>query len=171
MLPLQSRRKADVVVSIVFMLFGAYIIYEAMQMPWSRGRFEWYASPGLFPAVIGTLLILFSLRVLFVAVSDGGHRNIARTFSQWIRGLPRNRGIHRVTFTIAWVGLYVFYGVGRFNYEIVSAVFLAVFIGVFWLSDAGPQWPKRLAVTIAVSVAVPVVVAYVFETYLYVPSP
>lgn len=171
MLPLQSRRKADVVVSILFMLFGAYIIFEASQMPWSRGRFQWYASPGLFPTVIGTLLILFSIRVLVVAVRDGGHRDIARTFLEWVRGLPRNRGIHRVTFTIFWVGLYVFYGVGSFNYEAVSAVFLVVFIGVFWLPDAGPQWPRRLAITVAVSVAVPVIVAYVFSTYLYVPSP
>jgi len=171
MLPLQTRRKADIVVSILFMLFGAYIIYEAMQMPWSRGRFQWYASPGLFPTVIGILLIVFSLRVLLVAVRDGGHRHIARTFWQWLQGLPRNRGIHRVTFTIFWIGLYVFYGVGHFNYEIVSAVFLAVFIGVFWVSGAGSQWPKRLAVTVLVSVAVPVVVAYVFSTYLYVPSP
>jgi hypothetical protein len=171
MLPLKTRRKADIVVSILFIVFGVYIIYEAMQMPWSRGRFAWYASPGLFPTVIGVLLILFSLRVFLVAFREGGHRNIARPLWQWIVGLPRNRGIHRVTFTIVWIGLYVFYGVGHYNYQIVSAIFLAVFIGVFWLSGAGSQWPKRLAVTIAVSVSVPVVIAYIFSTYLYVPAP
>jgi hypothetical protein len=171
MLPLQTRRKADVVVSILLIAFGGFIIYEAMQMPWARGRFQWYASPGLFPTVIGVLLILFSLRVLLVAVRDGGHRDIARTFWQWVQGLARNRGIHRVTFTILWIGLYVFYGVGHYNYQAVSAVFLAVFIGIFWVYGAGPQWPKRLAVTLAVSITVPVVIAYVFATYLYVPSP
>lgn len=171
MLPLETRRKADFVVSILFIAFGGYIIYEASQMPWVRGRFAWYASPGLFPTIVGILLILFSLNVLIAAIRDGGHRDIVAPFGQWLLGLPGNRGVRRVAFIVLWLALYIFYGLGKYNYEALSAVFLAVFIAVFWLPGSGAEWPKRLAITIVVSIAVPVVVAYIFSTYLFVPSP
>lgn len=171
MLPLQTRRKADVVVSIIFILFGAFIIYEASQMPWTRGHHAWYASPGLFPTVIGILLILFSGRVLLSTVQQGGHRDIVRPFLGWLRHAPMNRKVHRVLFMIVWIGLYVFYGLGRFNYELVSAIFLAGFIGVFWLPGSHAQILKRAAIVVAVSIAVPVVMAYVFSTFLFVPAP
>lgn len=171
MLPLQTRRKADFVVSILFIFFGAFIIYEASQMPWARGRFAWYASPGLFPTIIGILLILFSLRVLLTAIKDGGHRSLFSTFGKWVAGLPRNRRVLRVVFIALWLAAYIFLGLGNYNYQALSAVFLAVFIGVFWLPGSGSRWPKRLAITIVVAIAVPIVISYIFSTYLFVPAP
>ena len=171
MLPAPARRKADVVVSALFVALGAYVIYEATQMPWVRGRHQWYTSPALFPTLIGALLILFSLRVLAVAIKEGGHHDLLSTFGGWLAGLPRNRGVHRVVFAMAWIGLYVFVGLGNYHYQLLSAVFLAVFIGLFWLPDAGAAWPRRVAVTLAVALSVPFAIAYVFSTFLFVPAP
>lgn len=175
MLPPQTRRKADVVVSSLFIGFGGLILYRASQMPWSStrtgGDAQWFLSPGLFPAVIGSLLILFSARVLATAVAEGGHRDIVPLLAKWLRGLPWNKRVHRFVFMVAWIGLYVFFGIGHFNYEIVSAVFIFVFILYFWLPGAGSRALQRIAVAAGVSVIFPLAVAYVFETYLYVPSP
>ncbi len=175
MLPPDVRRKADFVVSILFMLFGALIIWRASQMPWvstrTGGDSQWFLSPGLFPAVVGSLLILFSARVLLTAIRDGGHRNVVRPFLAWIRALPRNVRVHRVVFMVAWIGLYVFFGVGHFPFEVVSAIFIFVFILYFWLPGAGGHTVRRTLIAAAVAVVFPTVVAYVFETYLYVPSP
>ncbi|HEX6142745.1 MAG TPA: tripartite tricarboxylate transporter TctB family protein [Geminicoccaceae bacterium] len=175
MLPKESRRKADVVVCVLFILLGATIIYRASMMPWLTSRTgatsQWFTSPGLFPVVIGTLLILFSLRILVTAVRDGGHRGILPTFVPWLRGLRTNTGVHRVVFIIAWLGLYIFGGIGRIGYELASAIFLFGFIAVFWLPGSGPAWKKRLGIATAVAILVPIAVAYVFSTYFYVPSP
>jgi hypothetical protein len=171
MLPAPARRKADVVVSALFVLLGAYVIYEASQMPWVRGRHQWYTSPALFPTIVGALLIVFSLKVLAVAVKEGGHRELVGTFGRWLLGLPRNFGVHRVVFAMVWIGLYIFVGLGNYPYQLVSAGFLAVFIGLFWLPGAGADWPKRLVITLAVAFAVPYAIAYVFSTFLFVPAP
>ena len=175
MLPMQTRRKADVVVSALMILFGLLIIYRASQMPWSNTRTgaaaQWFLSPGLFPTVLGALLILFSLRVFVTALREGGGRDLTPLLVRWLRGLPSNRGAHRIAFMILWIGAYIFFGVGEFNYELVSAIFLFVFISVFWLPGAGAQLPKRLIITAAVSMIVPIVVAYIFSNYLYVPAP
>ena len=175
MLPERTRRKADVVVSSLFILFGFIIIYRASQMPWATtrtgGTSQWFISPGLFPTVIGVLLILFSIRVLVTAIAEEGHRNIAPLFLGWLRGLPSNRGVHRVVLMVFWIGLYIFGAIGRINYQLASAIFLFGFIAVLWFPGAGAQWPKRLLITALISIIVPVVIIHVFSTYLYVPAP
>lgn len=171
MLSPEARRKADVVVCLLFIALGAWVIWEAYNMPWERGRFRWYTSPGLFPTVVGALLILFSLRVLATALRAGGHRGIGRMLGGWISGLPSNRGIHRVVFSMVWIGLYIFVGLGNFHYQMLSIGFLAVFMGVLWLPGAGRDLLRRLAIVLAVSVSVPLVITHIFSTYLYVPAP
>lgn len=175
MLPHRTRRKADVVVSALFILFGAVLIYRASTMPWAMtrtgGASQWFLSPGLFPTVIGVLLILFSIRVLVTAIAEGGHRDIAPLFLGWLQGLASNRGVHRIVLMVFWIGLYVFGAIGHINYQIASAIFLFGFIAVFWLPGAGAQWPKRLLITALISILVPVVIIHVFSNYLYVPAP
>lgn len=175
MLPRETRRKADVVVSTLLAFFGAFIIYQGTLMPWvmtrTSGASQWFLSPGLFPVIVGGMLIAFSLRILATALAEGGGRGIGASLKGWLRGLPRNHGVMRVGFMILWIGLYVFAGVGNAEYRLVSAIFLFVFIAAFWLPGAGAQLPKRLMISALVSVLVPVCISYVFSTYLYVPAP
>lgn len=175
MLPRKARRQADVVVSTLMILFGLFVIYRASLMPWESqrtgGSVQWYLSPGLFPVVIGLLLIAFNLRVLTTALREGGHKGLVGTFLAWLRGLPGNRRIHRVVFMAAWIAAYIFLGVGNFNFQALSAVFLFVFICVFWLPGAGPRLLPRAGIAAIVSVAVPAFVSFVFSHFLYVPAP
>lgn len=176
MLPVQARRKADVVVSCLFMGLGSLVIYRASLMPWSSTRMggseaQWFLSPGLFPATIGTLLILFSARVLISAIREGGHQDILPAFRLWLAGLRANRRIHNVVVITLLIGLYIFLGVGRLNFQLMSAIFLLASIAFFWWRDAGPDLLRRIAVTIAVAVLVPVIITFLFSNFLYVPMP
>jgi hypothetical protein len=175
MLPRESLRRADVVGSIFFMVLGAVVIWRASQMPWASAvtgaSVQWYLSPGLFPAVVGTLLILFSARVLVQALREGGHRGIGPAVAAWLRGLPRNRPIHRVAIIIVLMGIYVFAGVGRIDYLVASSLFLFVTIAVFWWPGGGRSLAVNVIVTALVAVLVPLVVSTIFSKFLYVPMP
>lgn len=175
MLPRQARRKADFVVCLLFIAFGGLVLYQSSLMPWETSRTgaeaQWYLSPGLFPAILGILLILFSLRVLVSAVAEGGHRDIAGPLMAWIVDLPRNVRVHRVVFIVVWSGLYIFGALGRVNFQLASVVFVFVLIAVFWLPGSGATLARRAAIAALVSVIVPVSIAHVFSTYLYVPVP
>ncbi len=175
MLPLETRRKADFVVSIGLIAAGAFILYRASQMPWSNTRTgasaQWFLSPGLFPATLGVLLILFSLRVLLTAVREGGHQGGGTMFAGWLKGLPRNRPVQRVVFMIALIGAYIWFGIGNVDYRLASAAFLFVFIAAFWWPESGDRLPVRIAVTVAVAVLLPAALAHLFSTFLFVPMP
>jgi hypothetical protein len=175
MLPLETRRKADFIVSIGLIGVGGYILYSASQMPWASTRTgasaQWFLSPGLFPATLGMLLILFSLRVLLTAVKDGGHRGGGTMLMGWLKGLPWNRPVQRVVFMIALIGAYISFGIGNADYRLVSAAFLFVFIAAFWWPESGDKLPLRIVVTLAVSVLLPAALAHVFSTFLFVPMP
>ena len=175
MLPERTRRKADVVVCLLFILFGLFLFYEASRMPWASTRTgaqaQWFLSPGLFPATIGALLILFSLRVLATAIAQGGHKGIWATFAPWLRGLPTNRGVQRVALMILLIGTFIFAGIGRIDFRLAGSLFLFTFIGLFWWPFSGEAPVRRTLVTLAISLAVPAVIAYLFSTFLYVPMP
>lgn len=175
MLPYRARRKADIVVSSLMIVFGLVIVYAASQMPWTANRTGagsgWYLSPGLYPAILGVLLVIFNIRVLATAWKEVGPAEIPAMFAGWLRGLPCNRGVQGVIFMMALTGVYIFFGIGTLDFRIVSAIYLLIFIAVFWWPDAGPQLPLRIIVTVAVAIAFPMLIAHIFSTYLYVPMP
>ena len=90
MLPQKSLRRADIVASSVMIAIGLAAIYAASRMPWSStltgGDAQWYLSPGLFPTVIGALLVIFSARILLIAIKEGGHHGV---FSAAVKWFPR----------------------------------------------------------------------------------
>ena len=175
MLPLETRRKADFIFAILLCALGGYVIYSASQMPWRNTRTgataQWFLSAGLFPATLGVLLILFSLHVMLTAIRDGGHRGGLRMFVGWLKGLPWNRPVQRVVFMILLIGAYVWLGIGRIDYRLASSIFLFVFIAVFWWPEAGAALPRRILATLAVAVLLPLSIAYLFTTFLFVPMP
>lgn len=175
MLPERARRKADIVFSSLMIVFGLVILVAASRMPWTSARTgggsQWYLSPGLYPAILGVLLVVFSARVLVTAWKEVGPADIGPQFIGWVRGLPRNRGVQSVVFMMTLVGVYIFLGIGSADFRIVSAIFLFIFIAVFWWPEAGKKLPMRIAVTVAIAAIIPTLMAYIFETHLYVPMP
>ena len=175
MLPRQSLRRADVVASVAFMALGAIVIYRASQMPWASARtggsVQWYLSPGLFPVVVGTLLILFSARVLINALREGGQHGIGAATRAWFAGLPRNSGVHRVVIISILMAIFVFGAIGRVNFVVASSIYLFVAIAMFWWPTNGRSLPVSAAITAVIAVAIPLVVTTIFSTFLFVPMP
>jgi hypothetical protein len=175
MLLKKSLRRADVVASSAIIGLGLVIIYAGSQMPWNStltgGDAQWYLSPGLFPTVVGALLIIFSLRVLITAIKEGGLDQLGTSTAQWLRGLPVNRPIHRAIIITLLMAAYIFFGLGTINFLVASSIFLFVSIAVFWWKDAGDHLARTIGITLAVSVGVPFVLSYLFSTFLSVPMP
>lgn len=168
-------RKADFITSIAFMLLGAGMIFAASRMPWivkSGGlQQDWYLSPGLFPAVLGSLLIVFSANVLANAVREGGHRGLGRLIGARLRSLGSNRDLHRMAAAALLVGLYVFVGIGRFDYYVASSVFLFVTMLAFHRTPEDRITPRLVLKLALIAVVAPLVIGYVFTEFFQVPMP
>lgn len=176
MLPPKPLRQADVVASCFFILLGIVVIVAASRMPWSStrtgGEAQWFLSPGLFPVVVGALLIIFSGRVLAAAIREGGHRDIGRSVSRWLAGLRLNRRMHRLAIMVVLLSVYIFGGVGRINFLLASFLFLFVAFALFWWREAPPGKLGRYVLTSAlVAAAIPAVITTLFSNFLYVAMP
>ncbi|TCK29203.1 tripartite tricarboxylate transporter TctB family protein [Ancylobacter aquaticus] len=168
-------RKADFVTSIVFMLLGIVMIVAASRMPWivqSGGlQQDWYLSPGLFPTVLGVLLIIFSSNVLMHAVRGGGYRGLGRAAAHGLRSVGSNHDLHRMAMAAALVGLYVFVGIGRVEYHIASSVFLFVTMLVFHRAPDRPFTVRAVLKLALIAVLAPLVIGYIFTEFFQVPMP
>lgn len=175
MMPKEKLRKADVLAAVGFIALGGVVIAGALQMPmggtYGGVRNPWWASPAMFPLMIGTLLILCSLIVLGRALAEGGHRGLIGFFGQRLRGLPRNVEVHRLVLAAALMGFYVFALFGRIDFYIASSLFLIAFMACFYRPGGGIFAPRRWLVILAVGALMPVVTGYLFRTYLLVPLP
>lgn len=175
MLPKAKMRKVDVVVSVGLLALGVIVIHQALGMPWGAGRTggdsAWYLSPGVFPLVVGSMITVFSIRVLIQAIRDGGHRHLFRDFAGWLAGLPADRKVHSVAIVFFLIAVYIFLLFGNVHYYIGTAGFLFVFMMIFYRPFSLPRPWRSFAIVVATSVLVPTAVGHVFSTYLYVPMP
>ena len=175
MLPRKALRRADIFASSLMIGLGVGVIVSAAKMPWTStvtgSQNVWYVSPGLFPAVVGALLILFNLKVLSHAIKDGGADRLFGSTFDWIRGLGRNDRVHRVVLITVLMAVYVFGAVGRVNFLLASGLFLFTSIALFWWGDGEGKLQKKIPLTILVAVAVPYLFTYLFQTFLFVPMP
>lgn len=175
MLPRKSLRRADVVASSVMICLGLGVVISAARMPWTStvtgSTNLWYVSPGLFPAVIGGLLILFNLKVLAQAIKEGGCDGLWSSTVGWFRGLGYNRPIHRVILISILMAVYIFVAIGRMNFLLASGLFLFISIALFWWGDGEGKLSRKIPVTALVAVGVPYLFTYLFRTFLYVPMP
>ncbi|MBN9438811.1 tripartite tricarboxylate transporter TctB family protein [Bosea sp. (in: a-proteobacteria)] len=175
MLPRKSLRRADVAMSTGMILLGASVIYAASGMPWQStltgGSAQWYLSPGLFPAVVGALLIAFSLRVLIIAIKEGGTEELVPATIAWLRCIGGNHRLHRAALAVGLMAAYIFLGIGRVPFLAASGIFLFVAIALFWWREAEGGLLRTVLITAAIAIGVPLLLSTLFTTFLYVPMP
>lgn len=171
----QKLRKVDLVFSLGLIAFGIAVLVAASRMPWTTHQTGvssgWFLSPGLLPAVLGVLLIAFSLNVLANAVAAGGHRDISAFLRGAFSGVARNRRLHRVLLIIVLIGGYVFGLIGHVNYYVASSAYLFVFMLLFHRTSPGGSTAKNVLMLLAIAGATPLSIGYLFSTYLNVPLP
>lgn len=167
-------RRADLVTSVLLIAFGAWVLWEATQMPWVKNfgmSTNWYLSPGLFPAILGVLLIGFASNVLIHAIKAGALVGLGAFAAGATAGLHRNRAVLRSAAALAIIGLYVFVGLGSLNYYFVTSVFCLALMVTFHRPHGKMFGLRTFGVLVAVSVMGPLFVGQVFSRFFYVPLP
>jgi len=134
----RELRRADFITSIIFIVFGIWVIEEALKMPlresYAGVQNVWYVSPALFPLIIGTFITLFGIMLLANAVRTGG----ASYFFQTLRRFPLRREKFFTESNVKFVSIllalftFVYLFIPRVDFFISVSMFLMYFISSFY---------------------------------------
>lgn len=157
--------RADFVTSLVLILFGTWVVAEALRMP----RFENlgvnpYTVPGIVPGVLGVTLGLFGLVMLARAWRQravGARASAAPGAHAW-------RLLLTITATVGYGGLLV----GWLPFPLATFLFVTGFIVLFEMREPQrrPAW-RIAALALLEGVLVAAAVTYVFERIFLVRLP
>ena len=139
----EKLRKADLVTSIIIILFGLWICMEAFKMPmkdsWGGVQNVWYVSPALFPLAVGISLVLLGGYLLSIALKSVGFHAVVRTLTDPARRKKGEAWLSDATMRFfAIVSLFLFFvylEIPRIDFFLSSLLFLIVFIIMFYLDD------------------------------------
>ena len=89
MMDKEKLRKADIFSGGVIMLFGVWIISQAIQMPmkdsWGGVQNVWYVSPALFPLFVGAMITLLGALLVRKALQTVGRKGLMDVL-HWLGG-------------------------------------------------------------------------------------
>lgn len=117
----------DVRVGYFTLVLGFYICWASFTMP-SRGGF--IESPGIFPGLMGILLLLFGAILLFRSMKKGGRFRPTRLFSNVVP-IVKSAEHRPVLIGILLPAVYVFVGIPLIGFYISSALFMTVMFYLF----------------------------------------
>ncbi|MFO7732010.1 MAG: hypothetical protein R6V86_14730 [Spirochaetia bacterium] len=150
MMETKRLRQADFITSILLILFGAWVLFEAFQMP-MKGTYggvknAWYVSPALLPLIIGGSVFLLGIVLLMTAIRSGGASDCIQT----IRSFKPATNVQLERFAaivLAFVVL-VYLFIPRVDFFLSIWFFLSYLILAFY-SDSH-KILRRLSLTYAV---------------------
>ncbi|MDP1989510.1 MAG: tripartite tricarboxylate transporter TctB family protein [Syntrophales bacterium] len=109
------------------LVFGLYICWTSFTMPSRGGLVE---SPGIFPGLMGILLVLFAVILMARSWKKGGRIHPTRIFGSALAILKSQ--VHRpVIVGIVLPGIYVFVGIPLIGFYLSSALFMTVMFYLF----------------------------------------
>jgi len=117
----------DVRVGCVILVFGLYICWVSFTMP-SRGGFV--ESPGIFPGMMGVLLILFAVILTARSWKKGGRLHPTRIFGSAL-AIVQSQEHRPVLIGIILPAIFVFVGIPLIGFYISSALFMTVMFYLF----------------------------------------
>ena len=165
-------RKADYLTGLALILFSIYVMVESWRMP----RLEHLqahplSAPGIVPAFLAVVLLLFGLILVVRSVRAGGHHiGLSR---EGIHKTLANPGNRRLLITTILTFVYAGVLVGRTPYTLVTGLFVFVFVVVFeWRRDMSRREMGRMGLAAAIlAVVFSLVVSYTFEKLFLVTLP
>ncbi len=143
MMEKDKLRKADIFSGSVIMLFGLWIISQALDMPmkdsWGGVQNVWYVSPALFPLFVGAMITLLGatlVRKAFKIVGRQGFRDVI----QWLGSSDLARylktpAVFRFYAMVVLFFSFVFLNIPRIDFFLCAILFLIVFITMFYFDD------------------------------------
>ncbi len=130
-------RGADIVTSLLLIIFGGWVLWQAFHMP-MKDSFGgvmnvWYVSPALLPIIIGAGIVLLAISILVHALKEGG----AAALREMLRGLGTRGAEGGIRFAAILVPLIslVFMNLQRIDFFLCIMLFLYFTIAVFYLDD------------------------------------
>lgn len=150
MIEKERLRKADIFVSVLIFLFGAWIVKQAFKMPmkdsWGGVMNVWFVSPALLPLFIGTMVMILATLLCRTALKTVGTEALGRTI-RWllsrhvIQYLVSEPILRFYTIVILFLSL-VYMNIPRIDFLLSSILFLIVFFTIFYFDD--PVLLKKL---------------------------
>jgi len=165
-------KKADYLTGLALILLSIYVLAESWRMP----RLEHLqahplSAPGIVPAFLAVVLLIFGLILVGRSVKAGGHRlGLSR---KGIRNTLADPGNRRLLLTAVLTVVYAGVLVGRIPYGLATWLFIFVFVAVFeWRRGMSSREWKRLGLAAAIlAIIVAVSISYAFERLFLVTLP
>ena len=171
----------DFVTSLIFMAAGVIIAWASLRMPIFNRTI--IVSPGLFPAIIGVVFVVFGGVIFWLALRRGGAGRALRMFSaETLAAVSRSPRFHRGMIVFAAILVYVLlFGnswLARLNFG-VDAGFTRIPVNVGFLVATGGYLlfnfiylkAMSLPAAAALSLAAASIVFYVFNLGFGIPIP
>ena len=117
----------DVRVGFLTLVLGLYICWASFTMP-MRGEF--IESPGIFPGLMGILLILFAAILSRRSWRKGGRIHATRMYGSAV-SIAKSKEHRPVIVGIILPAIYVFVGIPLIGFYISSALFMTIMFYLF----------------------------------------
>jgi putative tricarboxylic transport membrane protein len=164
--------RADLLTGIVLILGSLYVILESWRMP----RMEHLGAhplsvPGIVPAFLAVVLIVFAGVLVIRSVLAGGHRlGLSLAGGRAVLARPANRRLLLTALlTIGYAGGLL----GRVPYRLATVLFIFVFVVLFeWERGlTARRHARRVAAAALLALLVTGAVSYAFERLFLVSLP
>jgi hypothetical protein len=145
MMDKEKLRKADIFSGGIIMLFGLWVISQALKMPmrdsWGGVQNVWFVSPALFPLFVGAVIALLGALLIRTAVKTVGMEGLKAVigwlFSHDLFGFLKTASMMRFYAIVVLLFSFVFLNIPRVDFFLCSLLFLSVFITMFYFDDEG----------------------------------
>ena len=164
--------KADFLTGIVLICLSLYVIIESWQMPrLAHLKVHPLSVPGIVPAFIGTVLLLFGTVLVIRSVRRGGHR--LRFSHEGLRRFLSKPGNQHLLLTAMLTIGYAGFLIGFLPYWLATGLFIFVFVVLFeWEQGMNVvQWRRCLISAGIIAAVSSAAVTWVFERLFLVTLP
>ncbi len=138
MMETRQLRRADFVTSIIFVLFGAWVLFEAFKMPmkdtYGGVKNVWYVSPALLPMIVGAGILVLGVVLLVASIKRGGAADfIANVRTTRLRMSEANQRFLGILLALL---SFVFFYIPRIDFFLAVVLFLSYFVHPFYFDTA-----------------------------------
>jgi putative tricarboxylic transport membrane protein len=164
--------RADFLTGITLICVSLYVIFESWRMPrLEHLKVHPLSVPGIVPAFIGMVLILFGAVLVLRSMRRGGHR--LRLSSEGFRRMLGNPGNQRLLLTAILCIGYAGFLIGTLPYWLATGLFIFVFIVLFeWERGINVGRQKKCLISaVLIAILSSAAITVVFERLFLVALP
>ncbi len=164
--------RADFFTGIVLICLSLYVMFESWRMPrLEHLKIHPLSAPGIVPAFVGMVLLIFGTVLVIRSTRRGGHR--LGVSYEGFRRMLSNSGNQRLLLTAILCIGYAGFLIGTLPYWLATGLFIFVFIIVFeWERGMDiARRNKRLISAVLIAILSSAAITLVFERLFLVALP